>query len=129
MVKYLIDTTVCVAHIRGDDQAFIFIQKYNPYISAVTHAELLQGCQNKRDLKAVHVIVENLPGLLFTEKITTIALSIFEKYHLSHGVQFLDTLIAATAIEHNLTLVTHNQKHFSFIPDLLLQPWDKVSMS
>ena len=29
-----------------------------------------------------------------------------------------DLLIAATALSHNLTLVTHNKKHFSRIPDL-----------
>ena len=34
-----------------------------------------------------------------------------------------DLLIAATALEHNLILVTGNIKHFSRIPDLKLENW------
>jgi predicted nucleic acid-binding protein len=35
----------------------------------------------------------------------------------------MDLLIAATALEHELTLVTHNLKDFELIPDLkLYQP-------
>lgn len=34
-----------------------------------------------------------------------------------------DLLIAATALEHNLILVTGNVKHFSHIPDLKLEDW------
>ncbi len=36
-----------------------------------------------------------------------------------------DLFLAATALEHNLTLVTRNTKDFTSIPDLkLLNPWD-----
>lgn len=35
----------------------------------------------------------------------------------------LDLLIAATALEHNLILVTGNVKHFSRIPDLRMENW------
>lgn len=34
-----------------------------------------------------------------------------------------DTLIAATAIAQRATLVTHNIREFSRVPDLLLQDW------
>lgn len=123
MSNFLVDTTVCVAHIRGDALAFEFLKQHVSYISAVTHAELLQGCENKNDFGAVHAILRELHELPFTELITTQALTTFEKYRLSHGIQFFDTLIAATAIEHNLTLVTHNIKHFSFIPKLTVRAW------
>jgi predicted nucleic acid-binding protein len=32
-------------------------------------------------------------------------------------------MIAATALVHDLTLVTHNTKHFTPIPDLRLDDW------
>ena len=36
-----------------------------------------------------------------------------------------DLLLAATALEHNLTLVTRNTRDFTSVPDLkLLNPWD-----
>jgi len=35
----------------------------------------------------------------------------------------MDLLIAGIAIENDMTLVTHNMKHFSRIPGLKLQDW------
>lgn len=43
----------------------------------------------------------------------------------STGIRFnpFDLLIGATAVAHNLTLVTHNTKHFQHIPGLRLEDW------
>ena len=35
----------------------------------------------------------------------------------------VDLMIAAVALSHNLTLVTHNTTHFQGIPDLRLEDW------
>ena len=35
----------------------------------------------------------------------------------------VDLMIAAVAIVHNLTLVTHNIKHFEVVPDLRIEDW------
>jgi tRNA(fMet)-specific endonuclease VapC len=35
----------------------------------------------------------------------------------------LDLMIAAVALEHDLTLVTHNTKHFTPIPGLRIEDW------
>ena len=35
----------------------------------------------------------------------------------------MDLFIAATALEHDYTLVTHNTRHFSRIPGLKLEDW------
>lgn len=126
MRNYLVDTSVCVAHIRGDSLAYQFLKQFSPSISAVTHAELIQGCENKRDLRAVHAILRDIHEFSFTETITKHALSLFEKYRLSHGIQFFDTMIAATTLEYELTLVTHNIKHFSFLPGLTVRAWKDV---
>ena len=34
-----------------------------------------------------------------------------------------DLMIAATALAHNLTLITHNVKEFSRVPGLLFEDW------
>lgn len=39
----------------------------------------------------------------------------------SHGLHTLDALIAATAMEEGLTLVSKNRKHFRMISDLSLE--------
>ena len=42
-----------------------------------------------------------------------------KKFYLSKGLRFLDALIAATALEHKLSLITGNLKHFRFIEGLI----------
>lgn len=40
-----------------------------------------------------------------------------------HPTPETDLWIAATAIHHNLTLVTHNSRHFSHIRGLTIEDW------
>lgn len=35
----------------------------------------------------------------------------------------VDLMIAAVALEHDLTLVTHNVKHFAPVPGLRIEDW------
>lgn len=42
-------------------------------------------------------------------------MQLIDAYALSHGVQLDDALIAATALEHNLAVLTANTKHFGSI--------------
>ena len=44
--------------------------------------------------------------------------------HLPPDAPAVDALLAATAIEHNLHLVTRNKKHFHFPGLLVVDPWD-----
>ena len=43
---------------------------------------------------------------------------------LSDGLQLGDALIAATALEHQLSLLTGNAKHFSAIANLRVERFD-----
>jgi predicted nucleic acid-binding protein len=52
--------------------------------------------------------------------ISTAAISLLEKYCLSHGLDFHDALIAATAIYHDIELFTLNLKDFIYIPEITL---------
>ena len=53
-----------------------------------------------------------------TVRISVKALDLMEKYRSSHGVEINDMLIAATAINSNIKLITKNQKHYRFLDDL-----------
>jgi predicted nucleic acid-binding protein len=55
---------------------------------------------------------------LIDEKISQLALKLMERYLLSSHLLILDAIIAATAIRHNLTLITGNLKHFKMIKGL-----------
>ncbi len=44
-----------------------------------------------------------------------------EEWHLSHQMLMADALIAATAIEHGLSLLSGNGKHYRFLNMLKLK--------
>ena len=59
--------------------------------------------------------------MLLTEVTTQQAIALMESLTLSRGLQMGDALIAATALEHRLTLLTGNVKHFRAISGLQLE--------
>lgn len=122
----LCDTTVFIAYLRGDAQISEYINKEQRSCSAVTAAELLQGVENKNDQRTVKKLLSRVIVLPLIPAISDHMLTLIGTFHLSHGLAIPDALIAATAIEHNLTLITHNTKHFSFIPKLVVRGWKEA---
>ena len=55
------------------------------------------------------------------EEITRRAYYLMKTYARSHGLRTIDSLIAATALEHGFTLATKNRKHYAMIEGLDLQ--------
>lgn len=49
------------------------------------------------------------------------AYQLLKRYSKSHGLHVFDSLIASTAIEEGLVLVTKNRRHFEMIESLTLQ--------
>jgi predicted nucleic acid-binding protein len=56
-----------------------------------------------------------------TETVTQRAIELMETFTLSHGLQMGDALIAATALELNVPILTANVKHFGIIPMLSIE--------
>lgn len=92
----------------------------------VTVADLIQGSKDKREQTLSVKICAALPQLPIDRKISDIAITLMEKFCLSHGLRFLDALIAATALENKLVLITGNLKHFKFIKGLKLVSQEEV---
>lgn len=126
MISYIVDTTVLIEHLRQNATATDFLKKYNPGFSTVSKAELIAGVKNKNMLQSIIKLCSVFPENKINEKIADSAIKLMERHYLSHHLLFLDALIAATAIEENLTLVTDNFKHFSFISNLKLQNWKEI---
>jgi predicted nucleic acid-binding protein len=89
--------------------------------------ELIQGCSNSAEQEKVE---KNLRGhniVWPSSGICNEALLVFARYHLSHKVGLLDSLIGQLAVSLNLPLYTFNQKHYSVIPELkTMQPYQKA---
>ena len=85
--------------------------------------ELLQGMRDKAELAAVKKMLE-LRGahiVALTEVTTQRAIGLMESLTLSHGLQMGVALIAATALEHQLVLLTGNVKHFRAVSGLQME--------
>lgn len=127
----LVDSDVLIWHLRGLPQATRRLDLLPRLtISAVTYFEILQGMRNRAELIAVQksLTLRNTEQLLITSAITLRAKSILERLALSHGLGMGDALIAATALEHGLPLLTANVKHFSAIDGLTLERFDPAQI-
>lgn len=120
----LIETTILVDVLRGKPEAISWVNglpSQGRWVSVITYFELLDGCRNRREQRAVAREMRNYRLLLLTEDISRIALSWFERFHLSHGVGFLDSLIGATAFHQDLAIATLNTKHFEPLTNLRVE--------
>ena len=120
----LVDTDVLIWHLRGLPKATRTLDALDRLtISAVTYLELLQGFRNRAEMAAVQksLAMRNTIRLPLTPPVTERAIALMETLSLGHGLQLGDALIAATALEHGLTVLTANTKHFSVIEGLMIE--------
>ncbi|MBK7617015.1 MAG: type II toxin-antitoxin system VapC family toxin [Burkholderiales bacterium] len=120
----LVDTDVLIWHLRGYSQATRRLDQLSALtLSAVSYLEVLQGMRNKAEFIAVQKMLQRRQATMLpvTEAITRRATELMEAMTLSHGLQMGDALIAATALEHGLPVLTGNVRHFAAIPSLLIE--------
>jgi predicted nucleic acid-binding protein len=128
--NFLLDTDICTARIRGHRKVFNRGIQHGGAIalSTATLGELLvqatlRGPQSKF-ARGVARLQKDLLLLLFdvdcAKRFGEVRADLLSR-GLVVGVP--DCMIGATALVHDLTLVTRNLKHFSNIPGLRLQDW------
>jgi predicted nucleic acid-binding protein len=121
----LCDSNILIDVYRGNAFLTAVLQRMEKLVvvSDVTRAELFFGARNKAELNYIRKEFAKLSVLTINPDISTIGVDLVETYCLSHKLDFLDALIAATAIYHDVELYTLNKKDFIFIPGLkLYQP-------
>jgi predicted nucleic acid-binding protein len=126
-VKVLVDSDVLIWHLRGYPQATRRLDQLASFtLSAVSYLELLQGMRNQAELAAVRKMLQRREAsiLPITGAITQRAIALMEELTLSHGLRMGDALIAATALEHDLTLFTGNTRHFAAIAQLKIERFE-----
>jgi predicted nucleic acid-binding protein len=80
--------------------------------------ELVAGSRNAAELARVRRFLRNVTVRPVTPAISRRGYDLKGSYFLSHGLLIPDALIAATAVEHGLTLYTKNVRHFRMISAL-----------
>ncbi len=120
------DTDILIWVQRGNEKAASLVEKdEDKYLSIQSFMELLQGAKNKMHHKYVKSFIHefNFSILPFTENIGHRALIYVEEYALSSNMRAGDAIIAATAVENNMNLVSSNAKHFKVVKDLKFNPF------
>lgn len=120
----LVDTDVLIWHLRGYPRAARRLDELGTLtLSAISYLEVLQDMRNKAELVAVKKMLDMRSATLLpvTAAITRRATELMESLTLSHGLQMGDALIAATAIEHTLPVLTANVKHFGAVEGLAVE--------
>ena len=118
------DTDILIWVQRGNEKAARLIDNDGArFLSIQSYMELLQGAKNKTQHKYVKSFISEFDFsiLPLTENIGHRALIYVEEYSLSSNMRAGDALIAATAVENNLPLVSSNIKHFRVVNELELK--------
>ncbi len=112
----LLDTDILIDAARGLDAAVAFLAEVEAEaaISTVTVMELLVGCRNKAEQRAVEQFLRRFERLPLGEEIGEEAIRLLEKYRLSHGLLIGDALIAATALVYGLEAGERQRAGFPF---------------
>jgi predicted nucleic acid-binding protein len=117
----IIDTDVLIWYLRGNKNAQKTISANVPFkISVVNYMELLQGLRDKKEYHALQEYIKNwcIEIIQINESVSSRAMFFMEDYCLSNSMELGDAIIAATALEYREVLLTANEKHYSFIPNI-----------
>lgn len=132
-MKYLLDTNACINAIHQTVPKFnariVLVPQQDKVICSVVRYELFYGAYKSQrrltSLPFIEAFLASYSILDFDEKASRICGELradLERKGLSIGPY--DLQIAAIALSHKLTLVTHNTREFSRVPNLALEDWE-----
>jgi tRNA(fMet)-specific endonuclease VapC len=129
-MRFTLDTDVCTALLRDDPRVF---QKSLQYAGQIALSTVVVG--------ELLVVTKKTPRTASFQTGLTEIIAGFDKldydfecarrygmlrgWLIDHGLPAppADVMIAATALVHDLILVTHNARHFENIPNLRIDDW------
>lgn len=123
MSLVICDTNIFISlfrNIQTTVEELEFIGSENVLIPSVSVMELYRGMQNKKGMAEMQRKLSHYNVLHFTDNVSKIAVSLINKYKLSHNIQIPDAIIGAMSIAYDIKLLTYNKKDFKFIPEIKL---------
>ena len=132
-MKYLLDTNVCVTHLRGKNA--LVLQRFGLHpptdlaLCSIVVAELRYGAEGSTNPPKEHAKVDALVAQFVSLPFDDTAAALYGR--IRHDLESRgivtganDLMIAAISLAHGLTLVTHNTKEFSRFTGLVLEDWE-----
>lgn len=130
-MHYLIDTSILIYRLKNMgnvNENFLKFKGEQLSVSVVSYGELRFGAEKseatEKNLKTVEAIKSIFPLIdIDTEIMDEFGKIKAHTQKIGKPVDDMDLLIASTALANEMTLVTHNTKHFEHIPDLEIVDW------
>jgi len=138
-MNYLLDTNVIseLVSSKPNPNVISWIEQipfHAFYLSVLTLGEIRKGIEQVKDpkrKKKLLIWLEHELNETFAERILSISIPIADRWgrlqsEAKRTLPAIDSLIAATALHHDMALVTRNTMDFSYCPGLeIINPWDK----
>lgn len=132
MAKYLLDSDICIAFLKGKLNLISKVEKAgieNCYVSEITIAELTYGAYYS-DKFEKHINEVRKTQELFEVIPIHVCLELFgkEKARLRRAGNLIpdfDLIIATTAVQLDMILVSNNEKHLLRVEGIKLENWIK----
>ena len=136
-MSYLVDTNVLSElRRRQPDAAVVAWMQQRPrqslYLSVLTLGEIRKGIEQLQDTRRRQSLIDwlevELPHYFAGRLLSVDALTADRWGHLmaaaGRPLAAIDGLLAATALQHQLTLVTRNTRDFAGLGVALINPWE-----
>jgi predicted nucleic acid-binding protein len=117
----IVDTDVIIWFLRGNERSRKVIYQNIPFsISVITYMELIQGMKDKAEFRIFQKQMQRWSTeiIQIDREISSRAMFYIQEYSLSHSMMLADALISATVVQTNEVLLTANEKHYKFIPNI-----------
>ena len=130
---YLLDTNVCVMYINGRSESvrdrILSTPTDEMAVCSIVKAELFYGAMRSnnstRTLERQQSFLNRFTSLPFDDEAALIFGQIRAQLNRrGTPIGAYDLQIAAIALAHNLTLITHNTAEFSRVDSLQLEDWE-----
>lgn len=136
-MSYLLDTNVLSELVRPKPNAAVVswfdgVPDDSLYISVLTIGEIRKGVELIADSKRkekLRVWLEHVLPDWFESRVLAIDEAVAEQWgrmlaEVNRPVPAIDSLLAATALHHDLRMVTRNAQDFAFPGLEVINPWD-----
>ena len=126
---YIIDSDTLISLVRGQhgvQQKMVHIGLSQCKVSEISLAELYVGAYKRNDIKGMgqaNYIAQTFEIVRISSNLEDYAKLRADLERQGCKLDSMDLFIAASALAEDLTLVTHNTKHFSRVPGLKLEDW------
>lgn len=133
-MRLLLDTNTCIEILRGK-QATVLARyaacvRADVALSAIVRSELLAGALLSEKPEENRQVAESFCALFPCLPFDAQVADIHAQWHVrlrraGQGIGANDLMIAATALAHGLTVVTHNVGEFQRIDGLMVEDWQE----